>query len=254
VPTDRPIVTLTTDFQTIDFYVAAVKAVLLTANRDVCIVDVTHAIPRHDIVAGSITLERAVASFPAGTLHLAVVDPGVGTHRRILIAEVAEQIVVCPDNGLITWAMRRHVSRQMYELTWRPSQSSNTFHGRDVMAPAVAMLMQGKSIAEIAKPVSDTVLLDLHLASDRRRGQIIHIDTYGNAMTNLPEALLAGHRNVPVHVRGQNIGQIHNTYGDVGIGESLALIGSSGLLEIAIRTGNAAAEMNLKVGDGVALR
>ena len=246
--------TLTTDFQTTDFYVAAMKAVLLSANRDVCLVDITHAIPRHDVVAGSIMLERAVASFPAGTLHLAVVDPGVGTDRRILIAEVAGQTVVCPDNGLMTWTMRRHTTQQLYELTWRPPTSSNTFHGRDVMAPAIAMLMQGKSVAEITRPVTDSILLDLNLASDRRRGQIIHIDSYGNATTNLPEAIVVDHRNGPVLVRGQIVGPIQNTYGDVGMGEPLALIGSSGLLEIAVRAGNAAAEMNLKVGDGVALR
>lgn len=246
--------TFTTDFQTTDFYVAAMKAVLLSANRDVCIVDITHEIPRHDITAGSIMLERAVASFPTGTLHLAVVDPGVGTDRGILIAEIAGQIIVCPDNGLMTWAFRRHPTQKIFELTWRPEQSSSTFHGRDVMAPAIAMLMHGMPIVQIARPMERPILLDLNLASDRRRGQIIHIDVYGNATTNMTERLTAESPDVDVLVRGQSIGPVHNTYGDVHSGEPLALIGSSGLLEIAIREGNAAAEMNLKVGDAVALR
>jgi len=254
VPTDRPIVTLTTDFQSVDYYVAAIKGVLLSAYRDVCIVDVTHEIPRHDVVAGSIVLERALASFPPGTYHLVVVDPGVGSDRRIIIAEIAGQTVVCPDNGLITWAVRRLEGSQIHELIWRPAQSSATFEGRDLMAPALTMLMQGRPISEIGRAISDAGLLDLNLASDRRRGQIIHIDTYGNATTNLPAALLASRHDATVSVRGQSVGQIRHTYGDVGIGEPLALIGSSGLLEIAVREGDAAAEMNLKVGDAVALK
>ena len=245
--------TLTTDFQTTDFYVAAMKAVLLSANRQGCIVDVTHEIPRHDIVAGSIVLERALASFPPGTVHLVVVDPGVGSDRRVLIVEIAGQTVVCPDNGLITWAMRRLGPQQTYELTWRPAESSNTFHGRDVMAPAVAMLAQGRPIREIGRLIDAPALLDLHLATDRRRGQIIHIDTYGNATTNIP-TLLLGNQTGEVLVRGKSVGAVCNTYSDVGAGEPLALIGSSGLLEIAIREGDAAAEMSLRVGDEVAVR
>jgi S-adenosylmethionine hydrolase len=199
-------------------------------------------------------LERALASFPPGTFHLAVVDPGVGTDRLIIIAEVAGQTVVCPNNGLITWATRRLLVKRLYELTWRPAQSSTTFHGRDVMAPAVAMLMEGRPILEIARPINEAVLLDLNLASDRRRGQIIHIDTYGSATTNLPETMIASHSDAMVIVRGQSFGSIRKTYGDVGIGEPLALIGSSGLLEIAVRDGSAAAELNLRVGDDVGLR
>src|SRR5262249_46021635 len=152
-----------------------------------------------------ILLERALASFPPGTLHLAVVDPGVGTNRHVLIAEVAGQIVVCPDNGLITWSVRRLQLTASFELTWRPQEtgkemgtqvffrpqrSSTTFHGRDVMAPAVGMLLQRRSISEIAKPLDEPVLLELQLAESWRQGQIIHIDAFGNATINLPETML----------------------------------------------------------------
>src|SRR5215212_9325005 len=149
----RPIVTLTSDFGTVDFYVAAMKAVLLRACPDARLVDVTHAVPRHDILCGSITLERAVDGFPPGTTHLAVVDPGVGTDRRLLVAEIKSQRVVCPDNGLITWSWRRHDGGRAHELTWRPLRPpSDTFHGRDIMAPAAGMLAAGVPLHSLTRP------------------------------------------------------------------------------------------------------
>ena len=121
----RPIVTLTTDFGSADFYAAAMKAVLIRHCPDVRLVDVTHHVPRHDILRGSITLERAVDAFPPGTVHLAVVGPGVGSSRKLLVVRIQSQIVVCPDNGLITWAWRRMGPGVARELTWRPAQSSD---------------------------------------------------------------------------------------------------------------------------------
>jgi len=246
-------VTLISDFQTADFYVAAMKAVLLSFCRDVCLIDVTHEVPRHDIVAGSIVLERALASFPPATLHLAVVDPGVGTQRRVIIAEVAGQIVVCPDNGLITWSLQRLNCKRTHELTWRPSTSSTTFHGRDVMAPAIGILLQGRPISDIAKPLEHPFTLDLHLAESGQRGQIIHIDAFGNATTNVPEAMVRAHPHAAVYIAGSNVGPVRATYADVEIGQPLALIGSSGLLEIAIREGSAASQLQLRVGDVLTL-
>src|SRR3954468_23737163 len=120
IRTAQPIVTLTTDFGLSDYYVAAMKAVLIRYCRNVRLVDVTHQVPRHDILCGSITLERAVDGFPPGTVHLAVVDPGVGSDRRLLVARVNEQLIVAPDNGLITWPWRMHGGGAAHELTWRP--------------------------------------------------------------------------------------------------------------------------------------
>src|SRR4051794_11149672 len=167
-PTSRPIVTLTTDFGTRDFYVAALKAVLVRQCPEARLIDVTHQVPRHDILCGSITLERAVDGFPPGTVHLAVIDPGVGTDRRILVARVNRQTVVCPDNGLISWAWRRLGPGEAYELTWRPERSSATFHGRDIMGPVAGMLAAGRDVAEFAKPISDPVLLDVSRAKRSR--------------------------------------------------------------------------------------
>ena len=254
-PQPRPIVTLTTDFGTTDFYVATMKAAVLRVCPQARLIDVSHGIPRHDILCGSITLERAVDGFPPGTVHLAVVDPGVGTDRRILVAGVNQQLVVCPDNGLLTWAWHRHRNVKAYALTWRPTgrkNVSNTFHGRDIMAPAAAMLACGAAPDALARPIDDPVLLDVKPAAEpTERGRVIHVDVFGNVMTNFAHNLLGGAKGRKVRVKGRSLGRIRRTYWDVAPGKPLALIGSSGLLEIAVRDGSAAQDLGLKVGDEV---
>ena len=253
----RPIITLTTDFGLRDSYVAAMKAVLLREAPDARLIDVTHLVPRHDILCGSITLERAVDGFPPKTVHLAVVDPAVGTDRRILVAELNGQFVVCPDNGLITWSWRLHVGGRANELTWRPARApSATFHGRDIMAPAAARLARGEKLADLSHPVADPVLLDVTPASrDASRGAIIQIDQFGNATTNIPyDHLRARNGQVEVRIKGRRLGKLKRTYWDVAPGRPLALIGSSGLLEIAVRDGSAERDLRVKVGDVVVIR
>ena len=250
----RPIVTLTSDFGTVDFYVAAMKAAVLRTCPDARLIDVTHGVPRHDILCGSITLERAVDGFPPGTVHVAVVDPGVGTGRRLLVARVKEQTIVCPDNGLVTWAWRRHGGGRAHELTWRPGKASDTFHGRDIIAPAAGMLAAGKAISEIARPVDNPVLFDV-APTDGCAGaaRVIHVDVFGNATTNLSREMLGERRIRAVRTRGRDLGRLRRTYWDVAPGKPLALIGSSGLLEVAVRDGSAAAELGVAVGDEVSV-
>ena len=243
-----PLITLTTDFGTADHYVAAMKAVLLSACPAATLVDVTHQVPRQDVAAGSFTLERAVAAFPAGTVHLAVVDPGVGTDRRLLVAEVNGATVVCPDNGLITWAWRRRGGTAR-ELTWRPPTASHTFHGRDVMAPVAGRIAAGGSFDF---PSIYPVLLDLRPAATGRSGVVIHVDGYGNATTNVPAELLPIHGRW--HTKAHDVGPLRRTYGDVPVGTPLALVGSSELLEIAVRDGSAASKLGLRIGDRVDVR
>lgn len=240
-----PILTLTTDFGTADHYVAAMKAVLLRACPAATLVDVTHAIPRQDVASGSFTLERAIAAFPAGTVHLAVVDPGVGTNRRLLVFEVNRSTVICPDNGLITWAWRCH-GGSARELTWRPTVSSHTFHGRDVMAPIAGRIAAGEPFDF---PPVEPVLLDLAPSPSGRAGVVIHVDVYGNATTNIRAAGIetTGEWRVGTH----GLGPLRQTYADVAIGRPLALIGSSGLLEVAVRNGSAADALGVRVGDRV---
>ena len=251
----RPIITLTSDFGLSDHYVAAMKAVLVREFPIARLIDVTHNVPRHDILCASIALERAVDGFVAGTTHLAVVDPGVGTDRRLIVARIRDQHVVCPDNGLITWAWRVHGGGQAFEITWRPRKFSSTFHGRDVMAPIAARVARGDELRSFARRIEDPVLLDLAPADVRdARGRVIHIDHFGNATTNIrPDALRAAPA-VSVKVNRRTIGKLKRTYWDVAPGKPLALIGSSGLLEIAVRDGSAKDDLNIRVGDDVVLR
>jgi S-adenosyl-L-methionine hydrolase (adenosine-forming) len=250
----RPIVTLTTDFGTRDFYVAAMKAVLIRRCPDVRLLDVTHAVPRHDVLCGSITLERAVDGFPPGTVHLAVVDPGVGTDRRLLVTAIKDQLIVCPDNGLITWPWRRLGPGKAHELTWRPpGDVSHTFHGRDVMAPVAGLLADGATLREVSRPIDDPVLLDITPADSLDRARVIHIDHFGNATTNVMYDTLREQTVRQVAVKGRKVGKIRRTYWDVAPGKPLALVGSSGLLEIAVRDGSAADDLKIRVGDEVSV-
>jgi S-adenosylmethionine hydrolase len=253
---DRPIITLTSDFGLADSYVAEMKAVLLKHSGEARLIDVTHQVPRHDILSGSITLERAVTGFPPGTIHLSVIDPGVGSKRRLIVAQIHKQSIVCPDNGLITWSLHRHGSARVYEITWRPTNgASHTFHGRDIMAPIAGMLAAGEDLSKLARPIDDPVLLDVAPASgSARRGRVIRIDIFGNATTNIPYESIRKSPPRAVNVKGRSVGKLRRTYSDVAPGEALALIGSSGLLEIAVRDGSAAGKLRLNVGDEVSLR
>jgi S-adenosylmethionine hydrolase len=252
----KRIVTFTTDFGLTDAYAAVMKAAVLRHCHDALLIDITHQIPPQDILCGSLALERAVDGFPPGTVHLAVVDPGVGTRRRMLICELREQRVVCPDNGLITWTWRRHLGGRAHEIRWRPKvKPSNTFHGRDIFAPIAGMLASGTKITELATPINDPLLLDVAPITDsRQHGAIIHLDHYGNATTNICCETLLTNDDRTIRIKRRKIGSLRKTYCDVLPGEPLALIGSSGLLEIAVRDGSAAKTLRLKVGDKVFVR
>ncbi len=244
-----PIVSLTTDFGLDDWYVAAMKAVLLSHAPAARLVDITHTIPPGDILKGSITLERALASLPPSTIHLAVIDPTVGSARRALVVRIHQQLIVCPDNGLITWATRRLGPFEAFQITWKPLATSQTFHGRDLFAPVAGMLASFRAILDLAKPISDPVLLDLNLSAGPE-GQIIHIDHFGNATTNIPSSAVPPNAQIRV---GDVTLPLRRTYSDVAPGQPLALIGSSDLLEIAVRDGSAADLFYLKVGNSISL-
>lgn len=243
----RPVITLTTDFGYADAYVAEMKGVLLGEAPDAQIVDVTHAVPPQDVTAASIVLERVLRSFPRGTIHVAVVDPGVGSERRIGYFQVAGQHVVCPDNGLITWAWRRLGGGKAFEVTWRPATSSQTFHGRDVMAPIAARLAKTTGGSGWARAMKEPVLLDLHPARSTDDVRTIYVDHFGNSVTNWSGPADRGVR------LGRRVIPFGRTYADVPIGRPIALIGSSGLLEVAVRNGSASKALRINVGDAIRL-
>ena len=254
------IVAFTTDFGAADGYVAAMKAAVLvhagttSATDRLHLIDVSHAVPPQDVLRGSVVLERAVADLPPGTIHVAVVDPGVGTDRRLLAVTCRRQTILCPDNGLITWSWRRHGGLAR-EIVWRPAggAASATFHGRDILAPVAGILAAGRSPGSLTRTISSPLLLDLHPAEPgAERGTVIAFDHYGNAITNVPTEVLPAGASVRVGRRA--IGPVRRTYGEVPIGRPLALVGSAGLLEIAVRNGSARASLSLKVGDEVRLR
>ncbi len=248
----RPIITLTSDFGLEDAYVAAMKAVLLRECPLARLVDISHAIPPQDIRYGAIVLERAVDGFPPRSVHLAVIDPGVGTDRRMIIASINRQWIVCPDNGLITWAWRLHPGGRVYELTWRPRNSSRTFHGRDIMAPVAGRVARSNEVRALGRAIDDPVLLsNLTPATGMHSVRIIHIDHFGNATTNLPFTRLPKGKELEIRVKNKSLGGLRRTYWDTGPGRPIALVGSSGLLEIAVRNGSARDQLKLKVGDAV---
>ena len=254
------IVTLTTDFGTRDPYVAQLKGVLLAHCEGVRIPDLTHEIAPQDVLEGALFLAAAVPAFPRGTVHLAVVDPGVGTARRAIAASVSGQHVVCPDNGLLTLLARRTDIEEVRSLenpSLRREPVSPTFHGRDLFAPAAAFLACGGALEELGPPVDAPVELPLprpRIEGERLTGEVLHIDRFGNAITNLASSDVeaAAGRVSHVEAGGRQL-PLARTYGDVPEGEALALIGSADLLEVAIRGGSAATALGLGRGSEVTI-
>ena len=254
-----PVITLTTDFGTRDPYVAQLKGVLLAGCEGVRVHDLTHEIAPQDVLEGALFLAAAVPTFPPGTVHLAVVDPGVGTDRRAIAASVGGQHVVCPDNGLLTLLARRapiEEVRSIERTSLQREPVSATFHGRDLFAPAAALLACGGAPAELGPAVADPVELPLprpRSEGGRLLGEVLHVDRFGNAITNLGRAdvqTAAGGRTASIEAGGRRL-PLARTYGDVAEGEVLALIGSADLLEVAVREGSAAEALGLVRGSEV---
>jgi S-adenosylmethionine hydrolase len=246
----RSVVTLLTDFGTADGYIAEVKGTILSRAPEAVLVDVTHDLSAQDVEAGRLALARYWRKFPPGTVHLAVVDPDVGSARSALAVASDGRFLVGPDNGILSPALLVGGARAVALPV--PPSASPTFHARDVFAPAAAMLASGSPVDALGTPVGDPVIR--RTAEARRlpdgaiEGQIIAVDRFGNAVTNL----VAAHGGV-VEVGTLQL-PVRRTYADVTPGMPLALSGSSGLVEIAVRDGNAAASLGLGRGGIVLLR
>lgn len=258
-----PILTLTTDFGTRDAYVAAMKGVILRRCPEVRLVDVTHEISPQDVMEAAFVVREAAWHFPPGTVHLVVVDPGVGTSRRAVALEAEGARFVGPDNGLFSLVLDGLAPTAAVALDrpayWRQAEPSATFHGRDVFAPVAAHLAAGGALAEVGTPVD--ALQPLHWAlplADAQgvRGWVMHVDRFGNCITNVRRAVLERHaagRAVRAYAGNATVEGLHPTYGAVAAGEPLLLFGSSDLLEIAVHGGNAADLLDIRKGTPVNL-
>ena len=254
------IVTLTTDFGLRDAYVAEMKGVMLgiaeAARRPLALVDVTHDVERHDITEGALALEAAAPCFPAGTVHLAVVDPGVGTSRRGMALAAGGHVFIGPDNGLFTPFLDEDGWRafELVEADYRLPNVSRTFHGRDVFAPAAAHVASGVDPARLGPPLDDPVRLawpEVRAVAGAVAGAVVHADRFGNLITSIHARTLAPINNdLVIRVGGREVPLV-GTYGDLSVGRPGALIGSSGRLEIAVREGSAATLLRARRGTGV---
>jgi len=246
----RPIVTLITDFGTVDGYVGEMKGVLLSAQPDVEIVDITHDIPPQDVERARLTLARVWRRFPRGTIHVVVVDPGVGSSRDAIAVSSEDYYLVGPDNGVLSASLLTPSARVVSLAL--PERASSTFHGRDVFAPAAAALARGELLETLGGEATNPVVRRTPEPTRRPdgaiEGEVIFVDRFGNAVTNL-----VGVRGGTVEVGRFSI-DVRRTYAEVDAGKPLALVGSTGLLEIAVRDGDAASTLGLARGSIVALR
>jgi S-adenosyl-L-methionine hydrolase (adenosine-forming) len=245
----RATVTLLTDFSTPDGYAGEIKGAILTGAPAAQIIDISHDMPPHDVDLARLTLARYWRRFPPGTVHLAVVDPGVGSARLALAVESDGRFLVGPDNGVLSPALL--VPGAVAVTLPVPPHAAPTFHGRDVFAPAAAALASGASLESLGEPAPEPVIRRTpeprRLESGALEGEVIAVDRFGNAVTNLMTA-----HGGSVLVEGWTL-PVLVTYSDRAPGEPLALVGSSGLIEIAVSEGDAARRLGLQRGSRVVL-
>ena len=255
------IISLTTDFGNLDGFVGVMKGVIWGIAPDAHIADVTHDIPPQNIRQGAYALWRAVPYFPPGSVHIAVVDPGVGTHRRPIGVKIGDQQFILPDNGLITPiledAEQSGQSIQMVHLTnpkyWLPNVS-RTFHGRDIFAPTGAYLATGVPLLDMGEQISDPVRLSFPKPVKTAQGYQAHItiiDIFGNLTTDLPAKLLQNKAKVEIRFMNFTIQGILPSYGHAQRGDLIALVDSEEYIELAVVNGSAAALTAAQVGDTV---
>ena len=276
------VVTLTTDFGTGCGYVAEMKGRLLHARTPFTLVDISHDVPPHDIRSAAWLVGQACPAFPTGTLHIVVVDPGVGTSRRLLWARIGEQEFLCPDNGVLAWTLA-HTPLARTPLARTPlartplartplartplgtarvldvgPHAAATFHGRDVIAPAAVRLLDGATPESLGPPAGDLVSLAWPVpceTADGLVGEVIHCDRFGNLITNLPAAVLPRLvRAGRIRVGGHEVGTVVNTYGEAPAGTPVVLVGSQGFLEVAIVEGRADRRLAAHVGTRIEIR
>ncbi len=254
----RPVISLTTDFGQSDSYVAAMKGVILSLCPEAVLVDISHEIRPQAVRQAGYVLSTAAPYFPPGTVHLVIVDPGVGSERRSIAVLTERAIYVAPDNGVLSLALVQDPAWQAVHLTeprYRLSQVSATFHGRDLFAPAAAHLACGTAPVEMGTTIPLSELITLPNTTPQRlpdgswRGEILHVDHFGNLVTDF--RITNPQVRLKIMVRGRRLERLSRTFADVEPGELVAYVGSNGHLEIAVRDGDAATQLGMDVGDPV---
>jgi S-adenosylmethionine hydrolase len=253
------IISLLTDFGTQDGFVGIMKGVILGINPSVSIVDLSHDVPPQDILTGALILRSAAPFFPPGTIHVAVVDPGVGSARRAILVEIASALLIGPDNGLLSLVASPGAVRRVIHLTnsrYFLPHVSQTFHGRDIFAPVSAHLSRGLSLEEFGPSVSNMERLVLPLIEhtpQKITGSVIAIDRFGNIVTNITadDVLPFPRDRLSVSIGPVQIYGLVSTYASVSVGTVAALINSWGMLEIAVRNGSAAQQLGIQRGSSV---
>ena len=250
--------TLLTDFGDRDAYVGIMKGAIATIDAKLKTIDLTHQIPPQNLLAARFVLLNAYPYFPPQTVHVAVVDPGVGSQRRGIAIELKNGYLVCPDNGLCSGVLELDTAIAAVELTnpeyWRQSNPSYTFHGRDIFAPVGAHLARGVPLKNLGEAIELESIVRLDLPSietdrDTITGCIQYIDCFGNSITNIHNSVLKG-KSWQIIVKERAIVS-GKTYSDVEIGQAITLIGSHGWIEIAVNGGSAAAQLQLAYKDTV---
>jgi S-adenosylmethionine hydrolase len=257
-----PIITLTTDFGTDDWFVGTMKGVIASISPKATVVDITHAVNSGDIRAGAFALAASYKYFPRGTVHVAIVDPGVGSNRRVIAIQSERYFFVGPDNGVLSFALRGEKIKAVRALENRAyflEPVSQTFHGRDVFVPVAAHLARGIAVAKFGPAVKNFVRLvwpDPKLQGKSIEGEVIHIDKFGNAITNVSAATLpsVGDKLFDIFKGRKRICSLAPHYQSVPAGRAVAVPGSSGYLEIAVNGGDASAILGLHAGDWVDVR
>jgi S-adenosyl-L-methionine hydrolase (adenosine-forming) len=255
-----PVITLLTDFGLKDPYVASMKGVILSINPRCTLVDITHQVNSHDIKEGAFILGQAYSNFPKGTIHLSVVDPGVGSARKPILIVTPNYFFVGPDNGLFTIALRREKVKQAVVLTNQEffrSEMSLTFHGRDIFAPVAAYLSMGVkagSFGPSTKSWHEIPFPDPAMTQEKLTGEIVHVDAFGNLVSNVDrKSLLQFSKGRPfvIKIGKRTIRGLKKGYWEGRKDESMALIGSGDYLEISVREGNAQKLLKVKKGDTI---
>lgn len=259
----KPLITLTTDFGLRDPYVAEMKAVILSICPNVQIIDITHQIEKFNIRMGAYALACAAPYFPKGTIHVAVVDPGVGTKRRPLIIEAEKDFFIGPDNGVLALATKTQGIKRAYEISNRKfmlPHISNTFHGRDIFAPAAAQIANGAKPSELGPEVKEILIPEFARLNKKKNaviGEVLHVDSFGNIITNFGEKelkLMGVDDVVNIKIKDRLLElKLCKAYAEVPPKKPLAIMGSHNFLEISINLGNAAEKFKAKAGDKITL-